>query len=144
MLGFESRHTVYADAGRACAPPRAHRAMSAAWQPPLTLSALLLLYRAAVALAQGQVTPPVNNCGDLPGSCNSRVCCCSSSGLLTQTPTDDGQCKWQVSSGIEGAVFLMVAAVVPAILLVCTAALPSRSMRLKRPPGLATSPKDDR
>lgn len=118
--------------------------MHAAWQPTLTLGAVLVLSFVCQVLAQGRVTPPVNNCGDLPGSCNSRVCCCSSSGLLTQTPTDDGQCKWQVSSGIEGAVFLMVAAVVPAILLVCTAALPSRSMRLKRPPGLATTSKDDR
>jgi hypothetical protein len=69
-------------------------------------------------------------------SCALQVCCCSSGGVLAQVPTDQGTCEWQVSGGLEGTIFLMVAAVVPAILLMCIAGLHSRSLRIKPGPQL--------
>jgi hypothetical protein len=54
-------------------------------------------------------------CGDLAGSCNDKICCCSSGGVPTQKPSEDGQCRWDYDSGIGGSVFLALAGLLPAI-----------------------------
>lgn len=76
-------------------------------------------------------------CGDLQGSCNGRICCCSSSGLFLQEPTPQGTCRWQASDGLAGTIFLMAAAAVPAGLLVLLGAFRATALRLKPSPKLA-------
>ena len=101
---------------------------------------LLALAAGALAvcadLAAANAASP-DSCGDLQGSCNSRVCCCSSSGLLVQKPTEQGTCQWEASSGVAGAAFLMAAAIAPALLMLCVGGIRTKSLRLKPAPPLA-------
>lgn len=99
----------------------------------LAAAVLFLLGHASLTMADAAAP----SCGSLQGSCNSRVCCCSSSGLLVQKPTDQGTCRWEASSGVAGAAFLMAAAIAPAILLLCVGGIRTKSLRLKPAPPLA-------
>lgn len=71
-----------------------------------------------------------SGCGNLAGSCNERVCCCSSNGFLAQTPNSEGECEWDFGGGHEGPVFLIVMSVLPPLVSLCLFRF-GRSLRLK-------------
>ena len=101
----------------------------------------MLVFAVVIALLSCTVLADANtaasSCGNLEGTCNSQVCCCSSSGLFQQQPTDQGTCEWQTSDGLPGTIFLFVAAAVPAAFLFLMGACTATSVRLKVAPGLA-------
>jgi hypothetical protein len=105
-------------------------------------SVLLILVAILAALPLSlrvRASDPVANisCGQLEGTCNSRACCCSSTGALSQSPTEQGTCKWKASNGMAGTIFLMSAAVAPAILLACMSTLRSKGLKLTQNPPMA-------
>ena len=61
-----------------------------------------------------ELVVPADGCGDLAGSCNAQVCCCSNGGFLTRTPDGD-TCKSEPSSSVVGTVFLVIAGLIPAL-----------------------------
>lgn len=92
---------------------------------------LLLTLQCSMSQADSLVRGGSNGCGDLAGSCNERVCCCSSNGFLAQTPNSDGECEWNIGGGYEGPLFLIVVSVLPALISMCLVRRFSRSLTLR-------------
>lgn len=100
------------------------------WIVSIAQVLLGLVYLANSSLADTLRRDSSNGCGELAGSCNERVCCCSSNGFLAQTPNSEGECEWNLSGGYQGPVFLIVVSVFPALLSLCLIRF-GRSLQLK-------------